>query len=107
MGVDTRAVIVVGYTYDEIKEVYDERDTSVEEIICDFYDWKEHNNLLTFFPYYDAPYEDCLFGVDIDNSGCYSYSPLCIDDMQVQSITKDLTNRFGVVPVVYLSPDVD
>jgi len=87
--------------------VYNKRDASVEEIICDFYDWKEDNNLLTFFPYYDAPYEDCLFVVEIDNSGCYSYSTLYIDNVQVQSITKDLTDKFGITPAVYLSLNVN
>lgn len=107
MGIDTRAVIVVGYTYDEIKEVYNKWEESTDAGDCHFYEWKEDNDLLIVSPHYDAPYEDCLFGVEIANSGRYSYIPLYIDDVQVQSITNDLTNRFGVVPIVYLSPDVD
>lgn len=101
MGIDTRAVIVVGYTYDEIHEVYQKCEDAV-----DFNYWCEDNELESISPYYDAGSENCLFGVEIDNSGRYLYSPLYIDDVQVQSITKDLTDKFGVVPIVYLSPNV-
>lgn len=106
MGVDTRAVIVVGYTYDEIHEVYAKWEESTDAGDCHFYEWCEDNDLAIFSPYYDASYGYCLFGVEIDNSGRYLYSPLYIDDVQVQSITKDLTDKFGVVPIVYLSPNV-
>lgn len=101
MGIDTRAVIVVGYTYDEIHEVYQKCEDAV-----DFNYWCEDNELEMISPYYDASYDYCLFGVEIDTSGRYLYSPLYIDDVQVQSITKDLTDKFGITPAVYLSPDV-
>jgi len=83
MGVDTRAVIVVGYTYDEIKEVYNKWEKSVDAGDCNFYEWKEDNDLLTVSPHYDAPYYDCLFGIVIDSSRDYSYSKVNIDEVKV------------------------
>ena len=105
MGIDTRAVIVVGYTYDEIYSLYEQYENLPENPV-DFYDWKEYVDLRTFFPYYDAPDQDCLFGIDIDSSGDYSYSLLNIDNAKVQEVTKDLIDKFGITPAVYLSPDV-
>ena len=68
MGIYTQAVIVVGYTYDEIYTAYEKCKETVDAGDCHFYEWKEDNDLTTVFPYYDAPYDDCLFGTIVHDS---------------------------------------
>lgn len=103
---DSRAAIVVGYTYVEIYTIYERWKETVDAGGCHFYEWKEDNDLTTVFPYYDAPYEDCLFGTIIHDSEDRSYSLFSLDSAKLQKVTKDLTDKFGITPVVYLSPDV-
>ena len=95
-----------GYTYDEIYTTYERWKETVDAGDCCFYEWKEGNNLTTVFPYYDAQYEDCLFGVIITGSEDHSYSLFSLDSNKLQKVTKDLTDKFGITPAVYLSPDV-
>lgn len=106
MSVDLRAEIVVGYTYDEIYTIYERWKETVDAGDCHFYEWKEDSDLTTVFPYYDAPYEDCLFGTIIHESGDRSYSLFSLDSTKLQEVTKDLTDKFGEAPSVYLSPCV-
>ena len=106
MSINVEAVIVVGYKYDEIKPVYDKWKSTVDAGDCHFYEWKDDNDLTPVFPYYDAPYEDCLFGVIIHGSEDHLYSLFSLDSNKLQEVTKDLSDKFGIVPTVYLSPDV-
>lgn len=106
MGIDTRAVIVVGYTYDKIKEVYDKWEESTDAGDCHFYEWCGDNELEMISPCYDANSEKCLFGTVIDSSRDYSYSKVNIDDVKVRTVFKDLTDKFGIIPSFYLSPYV-
>lgn len=64
MSVSTEAVIVIGYTYNQIENSLKE---GTEEFI-------EGEELRFFPPYYDAPWEDSVFGVEVVNSGEGSFT---------------------------------
>jgi len=104
MGIDTRAVIVVGYTYDEIHEVYTKWEESTDAGDCHFYEWCEDNDLAIFSPYYDASYNYCLFGEEIFTTGNYSYEVMDINELVTKDIIKEMADKLGKVPNVYLSP---
>jgi len=101
MGIDTQAVIVVGYTYDEIYSVFNE----IEDDI-DFTGWCEDNELESISPYYDASRDDCLFGIRIYSTGCYSFKALDINELDITGTQQELATKFSIVPTVYLSPYV-
>lgn len=101
MGIDTRAVIVVGYTYDEIYSVFNEFEDDI-----DFHDWYNDNDLESISPYYDASYDDCLFGKGIISTGDYSYETLDINELVTKDIIEELADKFGKIPSVFLSPYV-
>jgi hypothetical protein len=101
MGVDTRAVIVVGYTYDEIYSVFNE----IEDDI-DFTDWCEDNELESISPYYDASREDCLFGTVIFTTGDYQFGELNVSQLDIIDAEQELTDKFTEAPSVFLSPYV-
>lgn len=106
MSINVEAVIVVGYKYDEIKPVYDKWKSTVDAGDCHFYEWKDDNDLTPVFPFYDASYEDCLFGTKVNHSGDYSYSVLNLHHGIIQDTIKDMTDKFGIAPAVYLSPNI-
>ena len=101
MGIDTRAVIVVGYTYDEIHEVYQECEDAV-----DFNYWSEDNKLEMISPCYDANSEDCLFGTVIFTTGDYQFGELNVDQLDILDVEQELIDKFGEAPSVFLSPYV-
>ena len=106
MGVGTRAVIVVGYTYDEIKEVYDKWKASGYAGDCNFYEWCEDNELESISPYYDAGSEDCLFGTVIFTTGRWRFGILNVGQLDIIDAEQELTDKFGEAPSVFLSPYV-
>lgn len=106
MGIDTRAVIVVGYTYDEIHEVYTKWEESTDAGDCHFYEWCEDNELEMISPYYDASNDYCLFGEEIFTTGNYLYKVMDINELVTKDIINDLADKFGKIPSVYLSPHV-
>ena len=108
MGIYTSAKIVVGYTCEEAQEIYDKYldGLTPDDCVSDFSDWKENNDLDSISPYYDADYDNCLFGTTILSSGDYSYGLLDIDEQKIKDITKEMTEQFGIEPKVYLTPYV-
>lgn len=106
MGIDTRAVIVVGYTYDEIKEVYDKWKASVDAGDYHFYKWCEDNKLEIISSYYDAVYSDCLFGTVIFATGNYQFGKLNVGQLDIIDAEQELMGKFGKAPSVFLSPHV-
>lgn len=104
MGVDTRAVIVVGYTYDEIKEAYDKWEESTDAGDCHFYEWCEDNELESISPYYDASSENCLFGTVIFTTGNYQFEYLKVNQLPIIDVEQELMDKFGEAPSVFLSP---
>ena len=101
MGVDTRAVIVVGYTYDEIYEVYQKCEHDI-----DFNYWCEDNKLEMINPYYDADSEKCLFGTVIFTTGNYQFGELNVGQLDIIGAKQELIDKFGKAPSVFLSPYV-
>lgn len=106
MGVDTRAVIVVGYTYDEIKEVYDKWKASVDAGDCHFYEWCGDNELEIIRPCYYAVYSDYLFGTIIFTTGNYQFGKLNVGQLDIIDAEQELMGKFGKAPSVFLSPHV-
>lgn len=106
MGIDTRAVIVVGYTYDKIKEVYDKWEESTDAGGCHFYKWCEDNELETISPYYEASYDYCLFGTVIFTTGDYQFGELNVGQLDIIDAEQELMDKFGEAPSVFLSPHV-
>ena len=106
MGIDTRAVIVVGYTYDEIHEVYDKWEESTDAGDCHFYEWCEDNDLEMISPYYDADSEKCLFGTVIFATGNYQFGKLNVGQLDIIDAEQELMGKFGKAPSVFLSPYV-
>ena len=101
MGIDTQAVIVVGYTFDEIYKVYQKCEYDI-----DFNDWCEDNELKRVSPYYDASSEDCLFGTVIFTTGDYRFGILNVGQLDIIDATQELMDKFGEAPSVFLSPYV-
>ena len=101
MGIDTRAVIVVGYTYDEIYEVYQKCEDAV-----DFNYWCEDNKLEMISPYYDANSENCLFGTVIFTTDNYQFGKLNVGQLDIIDAEQELMDKFGEAPSVFLSPYV-
>ena len=116
MSSEYEAVIVVGYTYNNLADIYAKLvDTSDDEDnIGDFEDW--------FFdevieaspsdiggkwmqivrPFYDAKWSESLFGIVVEETGSYSYtSLLALEDFSMY-INK-MSEMFSVSPKVYLS----
>jgi len=111
MGIDTSAVIVVGYTCDEIESKYEDYLANFDEdsegytdgTPLDFYDWRYYYDLDSVSPYYDASKDDCLYGRIVYVSGDYSYSKFNIDVDGIKEVVQILKNELGIEPKVYLS----
>lgn len=106
MSISTSAKIVVGYTYDEIYTTYERWKETVDAWDCHFYEWTEDNDLTTVFPYYDAPYECCLFGVSIQSTRDYDHATLNIDDQEIEDISQKYFSKFEKYPKTFLSTSV-
>ena len=107
MGIDVRAVIVVGYTYDEIYTSYEKWKETVDAGDCHFYEWVEDNDLICYVsPYFDAPYEDCLFGTVIFTTGDCQFGELNVGQLDIIDVEQELMDKFGKAPSVFLSPYV-
>jgi len=108
MRIDTSAVIVAGYTYDEAQEIYDNYldGLTPDDYASDFYNWTENNDLISISPYYDADYDKCLFGAIITTSEDYSYKTFNLNEAEIEGVTQTMTEQFGIEPKVYITPYV-
>ena len=97
MGIEYSARIVVGLPKDELDDYFE----GVENI----YQHVEDSGLYIVSPYYDADYDDCLFGVLVER--CYDYSYSEIDEnslaANVVAAHKMFTEVTGKVGKLYLS----
>lgn len=97
MGIEYSARIVVGLPKDELDDYF--------EGVEDIYQHVEDSGLYVASPYYDADYDDCLFGVLVQ--GCYDYSYSEIDESKwsenVAAAHKKFTELTGKVGKLYLS----
>ena len=97
MGIEYSARIVVGLPKDELDDYFE----GVENV----YQHVEDSGLYVVSPYYDADYDDCLFGVLVQR--CYDYSYSEIDETMwsesIASAHKKFTEVTGKVGKLYLS----
>lgn len=93
MGVEYSARILVGLPYGDVQDLVDS--------VKDPYDC----GLEVVHPYFDADYEDCLFGVLVKNCGDFSYSQ--IDEFtwteKVHKAHEEFTKKTGKKGILYLS----
>lgn len=93
MGVEYSARIIVGLPHEELEEFL--------EGVDDPYDL----GLYVCSPYYDAEYEECLFGVIVQRCEDFSYSR--IDEKswveKVAEAHKKFTEKTGKEGTLYLS----
>jgi len=106
MGIDTQAVIVVGYTHRIIQHLYDAYLDEYNEKInepMDFQDWYEYKELDRISPYYDAPDEYCLFGRTLDCTRNYDFVELSVDWLNDEP-QDYFVKKFDLEPTIWLSP---
>lgn len=97
MGIEYRGVVCVGYNHDQVENLMEEVD--YEEGVYEFY---ESHNLESFSPYYDADYEDCIYGLAVAKSGDYQYSEVSGMDARIVQVQDKLLKQFGIQPKAYL-----
>lgn len=105
MGMDVSAVVVVGYTYEEIYQVYENLSESDEDF-PDFDEWKDELNLSAISPYYDAMDKHCVIGRVVQRTSDYDYAEFNFDTNKIAEMTQELTEKLGIVPKIYLLPYV-
>lgn len=97
MGIEYSARIVVGLPKDELDDYFE----GIEDV-CQHV---EDSGLYVVSPYYDADYDDCLFGVLVQS--CYDYSYSEIDESEwsenVAAAHEKFTEVTGKVGKLYLS----
>lgn len=105
MGINTNAVIVVGYTYEEAMELYNKWRDVQNNGYDKFHDWYEDMVIDVVPSYYDAPIEDCLYGTIIKSveSGYSQMASIEGYKNEVENTVKDLFTKFGKTPKLYLS----
>jgi hypothetical protein len=104
MGIEYRGVIVVGYDWDEVNQVYDAAGEANPDQELDLYDFCEERGLESFSPYYDADQYDCIHGLKVTGSQDYSYADIDLELVQakVKVLKAELLNEFGVEAGVYI-----
>lgn len=93
MGIEYSARILVGLPYEDVQEIID----SVED--------PYESGLEVIHPFFDADYQDCLFGVLVKSCGDFSYSQ--IDEFtwteKVHKAHEEFTKKTGKKGILYLS----
>lgn len=98
MGVSYSARIIVGLPKEELDDYFEGNEDNI-------YQHVEDSGLYVVRPYYDADYDDCLFGVLVRISCDYSYSEIDESEwsVNVASAHKKFTEVTGKVGKLYLS----
>lgn len=96
MGIEYRAVIVVGLPYDDLETRVDDLPTLIDG-----------GNVAAYSPYFDAPYHHCVIGFGAMRSDDYSYER--ITQQQITESILVATNTWqemfpGITPSIYLMP---
>lgn len=105
MGIEYRGVVVLGYTY---REVRDEKERLQNLEIIDqgisVTEFAEEHGLDRFAPYYDAGCGDCIFGTEVCGTYDYSVSLIDLNDIAetVLSETPELVSSIRAEPNLYL-----
>lgn len=107
MGISASAVIIVGYTYDELYPLYEKylADNTGNEDVMDWVDWVEDNDFNQVSPYYDSQKEDMLYGHILDNTPDHCPCKIKIN-CNSETICKQYSIETGIEANLYLSPDI-
>ena len=99
MGMFIGSCIIVGYTYNELEEIFQDKEEEEFEEALDEFD--------RAFPYYDADRKHCIFGTYIVGA---NWTANEIDwvacGVNVGSVIYNLNNKYKKAPKVYISANV-
>ena len=104
MGIDIGSALVVGLPYEGIFEAYTTSGYSSAEY--PFYNWLEDKDISRFSPYYDADYQDCVFGFKVAGTD-YTYDELEHDYTDsIDRLRSKFYNLTGKVAKLYVTANV-
>lgn len=106
MGIEYRGVLCVGYTYEEVSDLYEKcEDANGDYKYENIYEFCEGEGLESFSPYYDADKEDCIYGKGAVVGSCYSYKEIS-DPLELGSNIayqiRDMQEEFTIEPKAYI-----
>ena len=104
MGVEYRGVLCVGYTYNQVKDLYEKcEDENGDYKYENIYEFCEGEGLTSYSPYYDADKEYCIYGEEVVSSDVYCYEVVGIGlDLMILKITNKFEKEFFVKPETYI-----
>lgn len=104
MGVEYRGVLCVGYTYEEVSDLYEKcEDATGDYKYENIYEFCEGEGLTSYSPYYDADKASCIYGEEVESSDDYRYSECEKNiDGRVQEVCDRLEKEFFVKPKTYI-----
>ena len=94
MGVEYSAALVVGVLGSELSKA------ELKDYVC------TSEQLGSFAPYFDAPLEECVIGVEVLRTGEYDYEEVCVDslDDKIEKAKEEFGYVCEIEPSVYLTP---
>ena len=95
MGIDIGARIIVGLPYDQITSIDRE---ALDELI-------DNGDIDQASPYFDAPRDDCVFGIKVADSD-YRVEEFSLDDKTITEAKAAFKSKYGHEAKVYLSANV-
>ena len=91
MGIEYSAAVVVGL-----------RQSDFDHNVA-YEDLADNGNLERFAPYYDAPSEECIYGLPVEISGDYSYTTLDLSQSVLDDLTQEFIKLTGHTPKLWLT----
>jgi hypothetical protein len=102
MGVEYRGQLVVGYDIDELETIASKAGIPDIEEYCSR-DKAEVLGMAKFAPYYDADYDDCIYGRSVARSDDYSAARVSIETLEGVGLMMDeMLEEFGIRPDIYI-----
>ena len=104
MGVEYRGVLCVGYTYDQVKDLYEKcEDENGDYKYENIYEFCEGEGLTSYSPYFDADAEDCIYGDQVESSNDYCYALVGDNvDQRIKEVSDRLEKEFFIKPQPYI-----
>ena len=104
MGVEYRGVLCVGYTYEQVKELYENcEDENGDYRYDDIYQFCDEEGLTSFSPYYYADKSACIYGDEIESSDDYCYAVVGGGlDERIRAVSDRLRREFSMEPKAYI-----
>lgn len=100
MGAEYSGRLAIGYTVDEFNTIVEK--AGVDEGMS-YYDKAEAVGLRKFSPYYDADYDDCIYGRSIAGGDTYSATTVDIEQLDnVRKMAAEMVEEFGIKPDIYI-----